>query len=248
MPRPDTVRRPALFVAVVCAATATLVHASADALVMLGAVTVVAGLLAGLAFVRHAVRHQRLTRALLALTRPGKLNGVEVRLGPVRNAAFVAGLVKPQIFCDERLVSTLDDEELRAVTFHEHAHQLARDPLRMALLAVAAPVMRKTRSGVALLQRLAAEREIAADRAALLWGASRASIASALLKVRPFEPAGAPGFSPAIDLRLRALLDEEPGTPQRTRRCRATLAGLGLATALCLQLLHSSSAVAATCC
>lgn len=244
MRRSDALWNLALVGALLCAAVAAVMHAATVVLVAAGALLVPAALL----FVRQAVRHRRLTRGLLAVTRPGDVQGIGVRLGPVHDAAFVAGLLRPRIFCDERLASSLSDDELRAVALHEQAHQVARDPLRLALLGVVAPVARRTPAGRSWLERQAARREIAADRAALSRGVSRAAIASALLKVGRFDTVGAAGFAPAVDLRLRALLDDE--LPRSPRRWGPVLAGLGLAAVLCLLLvLHwSPSALPFACC
>lgn len=245
MVRVESLRHLAVGIALACAAGTMLFHASAATVPIAIAIAATAVLL----FVRQAARHRRLTRGLVAITRPGKLNGIEVRLGPIHHAAFVAGLLAPRIFCDARLATELTDNELRAVTLHEQAHQVARDPLRMTLMAVIAPPARLIPSGAAWLERRAAEREIAADRTALSRGASRAAIASALLKVGRLEPAGAAGFAPAVDLRLRALLGDETFSP-RPRRWGAAVAGLALGTALCLLLLQWSAGNAAglTCC
>lgn len=243
MARSVSLRNVAVTGLFLCAGVAALGHAS-HVVLMAASATVIT---AALVFVRQALRHRRLTRGLLAVTRPAELHGIGVRLGPVQDAAFVAGLAKPRIFCDDRLATTLSDEELQAVTLHEQAHQRARDPLRMALLAVVAPVARRFPSGPGWLERQAANREIAADRAALTRGASRTAIASALLKVGRLHPAGATGFAPAVDLRIRALLDGEQPAP---RRWGSTLAGLGLAVSACLLMfLHwSPTVLGVTCC
>lgn len=243
MARSVTVRNVAVTGVLLCTAVPALGHVSGVVLVAASATVVTAGLV----FVRQALRHRRLTRGLVAVTRPAELHGIGVRLGPVQDAAFVAGLTKPRIFCDDRLATTLSDVELHAVTLHEQAHQVARDPLRMTLLAVVAPVARRLPSGPAWLERQAASREISADRAALRHGASRAAIASALLKVGRLHPAGATGFALAVDLRLEALLDGERTPP---RRWGSTLAGLGLAASACLLMsLHwSPSVLGVTCC
>lgn len=227
MGRPVSLRNAAIATALACAAVAALGHASHIVLAILGAAT----LTAGPAVVRESLRQRRLARGLLAVTRPGQLHGIRVRLGPLHGAAFVAGLVRPRIFCDDRLLAALAPDELRAVALHERAHQRARDPLRMLLLSAIAPWVRRLPPGPAWLERRAADREIAADRAALTRGASRAAIASALSKVGPLHPAGAPGFARAIDLRLAALLD---GAYPTRHRWSSTLAGLALAGSLCL--------------
>lgn len=237
MGRPTSLRNAAIATVLVCAVVAALGHASHIVLAALGVTT----LIVGPALVREGFRQRRLARGLLAVTRPGQVHGIRVRLGPLHGAAFVAGLVHPRIFCDDRLAATLTADELRAVALHERAHQRARDPLRMALFSAIGPLARRLPSGPAWLERQAAEREIAADRAALSRGASRAAIASALSKVGPLHPTGAPGFARAIDLRLAALLD---GAYPTGHRWSWTLAGLAVASSLCVvTLLHEAPTV-----
>lgn len=165
--------------------------------------------LALLAFVRVSVTHRALARRLRHRSTATEVAGTRLRVGPVGGSVFVAGLVRPEIFCDRMLLDELDDAELRAVTLHERAHQLARDPLRGAAAAVVAPVLTQSAAGQAWLERRAAAREIAADRYALLRGVDRRTIASALSKVPPAGAVHAAGFAPAVELRLRALLGED---------------------------------------
>ncbi len=51
-----------------------------------------------------------------------------------RPLAFTVGLWRPQIVLSERMISSLSDEELRAVLFHELGHVRSRDPLRLAVV------------------------------------------------------------------------------------------------------------------
>ena len=55
-------------------------------------------------------------------------------LGATRPLAFTVGLWRPQIVLSERMISSLSDEELRAVLFHELGHVRSRDPLRLAVV------------------------------------------------------------------------------------------------------------------
>lgn len=247
MPTPDDVRLVLRAAVLTCTAVAVVVLGGGVVLAAAGAVLAVGVVLL---FVRQVVRHRRLARGLLAVTWPARLAGLPVRLGPLDGAAFAAGLGRPVIFCDERLTATLTDAELEAVMQHECAHQVARDPLRTAALAAVAPILRPFPSGAAWMERLAARREIAADRFALAQGASRAAIASALLKVDRLAPAAVPGFAPAATLRLRALLGDEPDvSPPRGRRAGLLTAGAVIAGAACLLLLHPwVTTSAAACC
>jgi beta-lactamase regulating signal transducer with metallopeptidase domain len=202
------------------------------------AFTAVALAVVVLSFAFHALRHARLARHLLARSEKGDVAGTGVRLGTFDRAAFVAGITRPQIFCDRTLTQDLTADELRAVTLHERAHQRSRDPLRLALLAVAAPLIRRLPEGQDGLVRLAADREIAADRFALDHGATPSAIASAVLKVAPAGPVHAAAFSPAVELRMRALLGEEVSPRASLRRFGWLPAGALVGGALCMAALH----------
>lgn len=206
---------------------------------------VVAGLLtavATLAFLRVWASHGWLTRQLRARSTQTEVAGTRLRLGTVGGSVFVAGLSRPTIFCDRRLLNDLDDDEISAVTLHERAHQRARDPLRSAAVAVIAPVLLRLHHGRTWLEHRAAAREIAADRYAIAHGADRRAIASALLKVPSIGAAHAAAFAPAAELRLRALLGEEPARPRRWSWAAIAI-GAVLGTVTCLAILHPAAQI-----
>lgn len=211
---------------------------------------VAAAAVATIVFLRIATTHGWLARQLWRRSVEGEVAGTTVRRGDVGGSVFVAGLARPTIFCDDALVDQLADPELQAVTLHERAHQLARDPLRAAAVAAVAPLVGRFRHGQAWLERRAAHREIAADRYAVAEGADRGAIARALLKVPPATTAHAAAFAPAVELRLRALLgDEVDIAPSRSRRALAIGAVIGIG--VCLAMLHPAAQLVgalAACC
>lgn len=161
----------------------------------------------------RAYRHSRLARELTHLARPRELAGIEVEQLDGLDAAFVAGLRRPRIYCAPDLADRLTSHELRAVLLHERYHQLDRAPAKLVILESLAPLIRALRGGRAWLTRRYAAFEIAADRHALRHGVSRTSLARALLKLAPAQPSLGIGFASAADLRLRALLDGEMPPP-----------------------------------
>ena len=239
---PDRRATPIVGSAAVMCATAALLASSGPlvaAMAALGAALAAAAFVVTTAFAAAAWRHGRLARVLRACSEPVELCGTAVRLGNVAGAAFVAGLRHPEIYLDRALSATLSAAELRGVALHERAHQLARDPLRLALLGAAAPVVRAMPGGSSFLERLAAQREIAADRYALAHGASRSALASALLRVGPALQT-APGFTSAVDLRVRALLGHDQPVPAARWRWLAAASALGLAAcASVMPLVHA---------
>ena len=130
---------------------------------------------------------------------------------PALGPAYVAGLRHPQIYCASDLASQLDPMELRAVLLHERHHQIAHAPALLVLLdAVAWPLV-QLEVGRRWVARVRAQIEIAADRYAVASGATRANLASALVKLGEQNvPSGAAGYSASSELRFRALLDDAP--------------------------------------
>lgn len=196
----------------------------------------------GTLFVVQALRHLRLARALAAGSVPGTQAGVELRWRPFRLGAAVAGLHRPTIYCDPELRRALIPSELRAVVLHERHHQLRRDPLRLLVLTVLDPVLKSLPEGRAWLERRRARLEVEADRYALHHGASRGQLASSILKLAGGpEAAPAAGFTSAVEIRLRALVEDDYGAAGRSSnswRPRALLV-FGGAAALCeLALVH----------
>jgi Zn-dependent protease with chaperone function len=185
-------------------------------------------------FAWRGYRHQRLTGGLRARARPASLAGIAVHELDEADAAFVAGLLEPQIFCSPELTTSLASDELRAVLLHERHHQLDRAPAKLVLLETLAPLVGRLRGGADWLERRVAELEIAADRHAIRQGGSRPALARALLKLASaHSPTGVGiGFGRATDLRLRALLTEED--PRANRLPVAWLVAPVVAAAGCL--------------
>lgn len=216
-----------------CAAVLLVGHVASEAFATL------VGVLAALAiggFALQASRHARLTQALRSCSAPAEVHGMPARLGILANTAFVAGLRRPEIYCDHRLIDRLTPQELLAVALHEHAHQLAHDPLRLTVVAAVAPVAAHLPGGRSWIERFVARREIAADRYAMDKGASKAGLASALLRLLPAEAPHVACFARAAELRLRVLLGETAPAPGLHRGWIVGGALSGLA--LCVALVH----------
>lgn len=215
----------------------SLHHAAAVGRTLTAVLTVVAS-----AAVVRAVRHRRLVYGLRSLSVPDRLVGIPVRTGDLGDAAFVAGLSRPTIFCDRQLPDQLSPSELEAVLLHERAHQRSWDPTRLLLIELAAPIVRRMPFGSQWLAWSLAQREIAADRYAMDHGASRGDLAAALLRLPPLAQAHVAGFTSAVDLRLRALLGEDvsPSVPLAVRRASMMLPGVAMAAATCVWSIHQN--------
>ncbi len=188
------------------------------------------------AFAIYAWRHRRMVQLLHNDSTPQQLAGIGVRTGSLRDAAFVAGLARPTIYCDRQIADQLTAAELKAVLLHEQAHQRAWDPLRLLVIEVLRPVVRHLPFGKQWLAWAVAQREIAADRYAMSRGAEHRDLVGALLRIPPLAQAHVAGFTSAVDLRLRALLGEDIGAmvPLAVRRASVmfTTTVMGLATSI----------------
>jgi Zn-dependent protease with chaperone function len=203
------------------------------------AVTLSAALF-GLLLAVAALRHLALVRGLRRCSVPVELTGTPVRVGRFGDTVFVAGLRRPAIYCDERLLQELTPGEMRAVLLHEQAHQRAFDPARLLVLGLLAPMVRPLPAGRQWLASALARREVAADRYALANGARRGELASALVKLPPLMRAQVAGFTPAMDLRLQALLGDidDVTTPAVLYSTGMFLLGGLFGAVTCTWLLH----------
>ena len=189
----------------------------------------------------HAVLHHRVSRRLQRQARPAVLMDHQIGLVPGLGGALVAGIRRPRTYCSDDLVERLDTEEIRAVLLHERHHELAHAPSTLVVLSALAAFVGRSGPGSRWLDKQRAAVEIAADRHAIENGASRATLARAILKLRetPGQLSLA-GFGTAGDLRLRALLGEEIDTgapPTHTRVVVTVVVGVvvaGLCSALSL--------------
>jgi beta-lactamase regulating signal transducer with metallopeptidase domain len=181
--------------------------------------------------------HGRFVRSLRRLAFDGELGGVPVKY--VNGVApFVAGIVRPRMYCDPELVHTLTVRQQRAVALHERYHLQRRDPLRLQLSTALRPL-------VILLPRLhdrldahQVRYEVAADRFALRHGATRADLAGALLAMLEDGRLHlAPGFISAAEIRLRALTGD-PLAGSETSKGATVMLGLAASAVIaCLVLL-----------
>lgn len=159
---------------------------------------------------RGLIDHVRLVRSLQNLTSEGELGGVPVKY--VNGVApFVAGILRPHVYCDPALVCRLTRQQQRAVALHEHHHLVRRDPLRLQMSRALRPLGQLLPRLGARLDLHEARCEVAADRYALANGATRADIAGALLAmIEDDRLSRVPGFLTVAEVRLRALQGEPP--------------------------------------
>ena len=190
----------------------------------------ITGLLVGLSVAWHAERHRRLASLLDRLAEPAVLGEMPVGVVDGIGPACVAGLRRPRIYCASDLAIQLEPVELRAVLLHERHHQIDHAPARLILLDAVAWPLRRLTMGRRWLAGARAQIEITADRYALTSGATRADLASALLKLGDQDaPLGVAGYAASSERRLRALLDDAPERlPDRPPWIAAILVSAGV--------------------
>lgn len=151
------------------------------------------------------LRTAALARALDREAHDVEIAGYMCRVVP-GNAprAFAAGVLRPSIYLTSAAFDMLTPGERAAVVLHEVHHASTLAPVRAALVQA----WQCGAWGVPRLQSVLAGRladiEIEADRFALVAGASRRDLASALVKLD--NEAMGLGFSGGGDARVRALL------------------------------------------
>lgn len=185
------------------------------------------------------------------LSRPD-LGGVELRLfdtlGPM---ALTAGLWHPRVIVSEAMISSLSEEELRSVLFHELAHVERRDPLRLAVARFLAdalwflPVARSVaRDFVDAVEEGADDCAVAATRqpaelAAALVKTARAGIAS------PMPLANSLAGNLSVEDRVERLLGMRMGRRSAATIGRWLVSGLITLLLLVLVMLPSDGREAA---
>jgi beta-lactamase regulating signal transducer with metallopeptidase domain len=159
---------------------------------------------------RGLIEHFRLVRSLRNLTSEGELGGVPVKY--VNGVApFVAGILRPHVYCDPALAGRLTRQQQRAVALHERHHLVRRDPLRLQMSRALRPLGQLVPRLGARLDLHEARCEVAADRYALANGATRGDIAGALLAmIEDDRLSRVPGFLSVAEVRLRALQGDLP--------------------------------------
>ena len=187
----------------------------------------------------YAVRHGALSRSLAARATQGSLGGEAVNhvagIGPM-----VAGLLRPQVYCDATVAARLGPDEQRAVLLHERCHQQRRDPVRLLLLQAFDAVFGWVPTVSDRIDDARAQLEIRADRYALRNGATRPHLAAALLRLGAVTPHGVPALGTVTEQRLQALLDDRP--PTRSWRVPAAVFAAGVvAASACVPLLPASA-------
>jgi beta-lactamase regulating signal transducer with metallopeptidase domain len=141
--------------------------------------------------------------------------------------AFVVGMLRPQIYFSQGLLTTAGSRDLPSVLAHERAHANRRDPLRR-LVASLALAHHLPGVAAALERRLARAHEMAADADAARVIGDRGRIAEVLVhfaRLRISQPAlsgAASWLGGDLETRVRRLLAPEA---QRNRPSAASLVG-----------------------
>jgi hypothetical protein len=138
----------------------------------------------------------RLIRSLLArrVALPARVRdaahglGIDGRIDVVldrRPFSFCYWFARPRICLSTRLVSRLDDEELRAVLFHERYHLRHRDPLRLVIARYFAAGLYVVPVVEDLVEHFVLEKELEADQDAVAAMGTVIPLARALDRLLP---------------------------------------------------------------
>lgn len=131
--------------------------------------------------------------------------------------AFCYGYIRPRILVSTGLLASLPRQELEALLLHEREHLRQRDPLKVAIGKLLASAVFFAPLVGALHRRYLVEKELAADRAAIVEQGSSDSLAAALLRLIEVEGQAPPAYSAGGDEALEARIDVLLGNeaPQR---------------------------------
>jgi hypothetical protein len=158
------------------------------------------------------IASHRLAIALSVGAKDMALFGVPCRVtSGLGNDAIVIGSLRPRIFLGASLVSTLADDELEAVVYHEDHHRRTRAPFRAAALGAWLCLLGRSASLRSIILDRLTDLETLADADAIDRGSSPGSVARALLKGDlSSEPVA---FSYSAGQRVERLLDRAAGIP-----------------------------------
>lgn len=161
--------------------------------------------------IRELIRGRRLAAALSAGAAEVSLFGIPCWVTPALDLdAIVVGAMRPRIFVGEALLTTLSEDELRAVVYHEDHHRRTRAPIRAAALEAWLRLLGRSEWVRGLLLDRLADLEALADADAIRRGSNPRSLARALLKGDASLRAVA--FASAADRRVERLLKQAAGT------------------------------------
>ena len=161
---------------------------------------------------RELLTSRRLSLALEIDAREASLFGVPLRITPVLGTdAIVVGSIRPRIYVGSGLLTSLSNDELRAVVLHEDHHCRTRAPIRAAALGAWLRLLGRSEWVRGALVGRLTDLETLADADAIRRGSSPGALARALLKGDP--SLHAVSFAYAAEQRVEQLLDRARGAP-----------------------------------
>jgi Zn-dependent protease with chaperone function len=198
-------------------ATSEIVSKKLAALAMLSAIGV---MLATWKAARSWFATRSLLREWLSGANQITLDGVNIPTFRIANSfpiIAVVGTFRPRLFIAERVLETLNDEELTAAIAHEGGHLYAHDNCKRSLLRACRDVLMIVPCGRLLDRAWAEAAESAADEHAAQTSAETAlNLASALVKIAKMVPPGARAAVPVAAFLVG--IEETRGVKARVRR------------------------------
>lgn len=128
--------------------------------------------------------------------------------------AYVIGIVSPKIILSTGLLELLDENEVKAVIFHEEYHLRQGDPLKMFILILLSDGLRFLPIIKGLVQDYRTIRELLADRYAIKRMESSLELGSAMVKMirhaSALHPAEVVSFhGTSLNCRIRQILEPQ---------------------------------------
>lgn len=129
--------------------------------------------------------------------------------------AFCYGYLRPRVLVSTALTALLAPSELEALLLHEREHLRRRDPLKVALGKLLASALFFVPALGGLYQRYLVEKELAADRAAVVAHGGSAGLSAALVRLVELGALPRPSLGAGADEALAARVDSLLGEPVR---------------------------------
>jgi Zn-dependent protease with chaperone function len=175
-----------------------------------------------------------------------RLTGRVVLVEAADSFSFVYGVLTPRVAVSSGFLGGASSAELRAVLEHEHYHVRNLDPLKVVILRGLSAALFFLPALDSLRARYVVDRELAADRSAVVVCGRRA-LAGALLKVvrgpewSELAVAAAVGGSELLDIRVAQLETGAEPRPEALSVTRLMLSLLGAVLLLAAFLASVSS-------
>jgi bla regulator protein BlaR1 len=143
------------------------------------------------------------------------INDNYITINSVRPFAFCFGIIKPKIYVSKKLIQILSKRELRSVILHEKYHIQKHDTLTLLIATVFESLTPHLPLVKDIIRNYKIERELMADKSAILELGSSNDLISVLKKLLKYESqidfAGIPAIAgiDTLEPRIKRLVNNE---------------------------------------